>query len=125
VFGKNTHKSPFKQLDCLNRDLKNVICIDFEVTSIQGFEDNCCIVKEYKSEDNDDNDQTLMSLALFLEHLAKTKGDLRNELTKWGNLNAVDKYRESLDDKLFSIKEKKNYLARQNVKGNLGFIKKS
>jgi len=90
VFGKNTYKSPYKQLDCLNRDLSNVICVDFEKTSVEGFEANCVILKEYRSEEHSDADQTLLNLTLFLEHLSKTKGDVRNELTKWGNLNSVD-----------------------------------
>lgn len=110
MFGKNTPKSSFKQLDCLNREMRNVICIDFEKTSIESFEENCCLIKEYKSDDHDEEDKSLMYLGLFLENLAKNKVDVREHLAKWGNLNAVDNYKDSLDLKINKMKERKSSL---------------
>jgi len=68
AFGRNTPKSSFKSLNCLNRDIKNILCVDFELSSIEGYEENSIIIPEFKGDDvNSNNDQILYNLTLFLE----------------------------------------------------------
>jgi len=52
---------------------------------------------------------TLMNLGLFLEKAAKYKGDIREYLARWGNLNAVQNYRDSID------LERKKYNERKTI----------
>ena len=58
-----------------------------------------------------------MYLGMFLENLAKTKVDVRDHLAKWGNLNAIDNYKDHINDRKNKQKERKSSLFGNLNKG--------
>ena len=73
-----------KDLRYLNRNLKNVICIDFEPNSTKYTPDNTIIIPEFTG---DVNDKELQSLIVFLKELSKPQvRDVREYIAKYGNV---------------------------------------
>ena len=88
-----------KDLNYLNRDLRNLIIIEKDINKVQFHTDNAIIIPEFTG---NPEDRELIDLIPFLEHLAKKRtSDVRNELNKYGHtdtgkrfLNDLAKFRD-------------------------------
>jgi import inner membrane translocase subunit TIM50 len=81
-----------KDLSYLNRDMKDVIYIDFEDQKAEFHKDNILILPRW--EGNFD-DRELYDIMPFLENLGQAHGsDIRQELKKFGREGTGKKYNE-------------------------------
>jgi hypothetical protein len=72
-----------KDLNFLNRDLRNVICIDYDPDNVLFHQENLIIIPEFLG---DGKDRELLQLIVFLKEMAKPEiKDVRKELEKYGN----------------------------------------
>jgi hypothetical protein len=72
-----------KDLEFLNRDLKNVICIDYKPEHVAYHPENTIIIPEFNG---DGKDIELLQMIVFLKEMAKADvKDVRNELEKYGH----------------------------------------
>lgn len=79
-----------KDLRLLNRDLKNVILVDYDLKNAKYTPNNVVILPEFSG---DVNDKELLYCIQFLKDMAKTNvKDVRNELTKYGNFKPYLNY---------------------------------
>ena len=79
-----------KDLRLLNRNLKNVICIDYDPENVKFTPFNTVIIPEYAG---NVKDKELLPLVPFLMEMAKPNvKDVRNELEKYGNFRPHMKF---------------------------------
>ncbi len=82
-----------KDLEFLNRDLKNVICIDFNPDQVAFNPENAIIIPEFIG---DGKDRELVQLIVFLREMAKSDvKDIRVELEKYGHFKPYIKFYKS------------------------------
>ncbi|XP_075216193.1 mitochondrial import inner membrane translocase subunit TIM50-A-like [Lycorma delicatula] len=91
-----------KNLDYLNRDLKKVIVVDWNENSVKLHRNNAIIIPRWTGQDDD---RTLVELALFLRTIAYTDVEDVREILKYYTEfdNPVEAYRENnrkLSDKI-------------------------
>lgn len=104
-----------KDLDYLNRDLKNVIIIEKNPSKVKNHLDNAILLPEFLG---DTNDKHLVELIPFLEHIAKDKvPDVREELNKYGHTETGKKYLK----KLSGLRDE---VMKRQQKGLSGFFTK-
>ncbi|CAG9333076.1 unnamed protein product [Blepharisma stoltei] len=105
-----------KDLDYLNRDLKNVIIIEKDPARVKKHPDNAILLPEFKG---DVSDNSLPELTPFLEHLVKDNvQDIREELNKYGHTETGKKY-------LKKIAGLRDQVLLQQRKGLGGFLSKN
>lgn len=81
-----------KDLSYLNRDLKDVVYIDFTDEKTQFHKDNVVIIPAW---DGDAQDRELYDIMPFLENLGQAHGsDARQEIKKYGREGTGKKYME-------------------------------
>lgn len=85
------HKGRYvKDLRYLNRNLKNVICIDYDPENVKYTPYNAIIIPEF---DGNPKDKELLQLVQFLKEMAKPEvKDVQKELEKYGNYKPHLKY---------------------------------
>lgn len=82
-----------KDLNYLNRNLSNVVVLDFDLDNVQLHPNNTVIVPEFSG---DGKDRELLYLLVFLKEMGKSDiKDIRDEIKKWGNYKPYLKYYES------------------------------
>lgn len=82
-----------KDLYFLNRDLKNVVCIDYNPESVTFNPRNTVIIPEFLG---DGRDRELIQAIVFLKELARPEvKDVRKELDKYGNYRPYIKFYKS------------------------------
>ena len=82
-----------KDLNYLNRNLSNVVVLDFDLDNVQLHPNNTIVVPEFSG---DGKDRELLYLLVFLKEMGRSDiKDIRNELKKWGNYKPYIKYYES------------------------------
>ena len=82
-----------KDLDFLNRDLRNVICIDYNPDNVAYNPHNVIVLPEFTG---DGKDRELLQSIVFLKELSKPEvRDVRKELEKWGNYRPYIKFYKS------------------------------
>ncbi|XP_065338110.1 mitochondrial import inner membrane translocase subunit TIM50-C-like [Cloeon dipterum] len=92
-----------KDLESLNRDLSKVIVVDWNDKSIKGNYDNAFLLPRWKG---NDDDQTLIELAVFLKTIATSEvQDIREVLN----------YYHQFDDPLEAFKENLQKLQEQEL----------
>lgn len=80
-----------KDLSYLNRDLREVIYVDFDPEKAEFHQENCIKIPYW---DGDESDRELYDLVPFLESIAMKPVDVRKEIAKVGNEDTGRKYRE-------------------------------
>lgn len=80
-----------RDLSYMNRDIQDIVCIDFNPDKFYFHKDNVIKVPEW---DGDQSDRVLIDLIPFLEHLARPGLDVRKELQKYGNENPSIRFNE-------------------------------
>ena len=81
-----------KDLSYLNRDLKDIIYIDFSDEKVEFHKDNAIIIPRWSG---DSSDRELYDILPFLENLGQNYGaDVRNEIKKYGKEGTGKKYIE-------------------------------
>ena len=79
-----------KDLRLINRDLKNVILVDYDLKNAKYSPTNVVILPEFSG---DVNDKELLYCIQFLKDMAKTNvKDVRQELVKLGNYKPYINY---------------------------------
>ena len=73
----------------MNRDIKDIVCIDFEPENFSYHKGNVIKVPKFEG---DKTDRVLLDLIPFLEHLATPRLDVRHELEKYGYENPGEKF---------------------------------
>lgn len=74
----------YKDLRYLNRNLANVVCIDFDPNSTKYTPDNTIIIPEFNG---NNNDKELQLLTVFLKELSKPNvKDVRSIISKYGSV---------------------------------------
>lgn len=82
-----------KDLSYLNRDLRQVIYIDFSDEKAEFHKDNVLILPRWDG--NNFNDRELYDILPFLEHLADGRiRDVREEIKKYGREGAGAKFKD-------------------------------
>lgn len=82
-----------KDLNCLNRPLRNVVCIDFDINNVKYNPSNTIIIPEFNG---DPKDKELLQIVQFLKDLAKPNiKDVRQAITKYGNFKPHINYYKS------------------------------
>jgi import inner membrane translocase subunit TIM50 len=81
-----------KDLSYMNRDLKDVVYIDFDDSKAEFHKDNVILLPRWEG---DSQDRELYDLMPFLENLSQAHGsDARNEIKKYGREGTGKKYLE-------------------------------
>lgn len=80
-----------KDLSYLNRDIKDIIYLDFEDDKVEFHKDNCIILPRWEG---DSSDRELYDIMPFLENLSQSPGDSRAEIKKYGREGTGKKYNE-------------------------------
>lgn len=80
-----------KDLSYMNRDIKDIVCIDFSPEKFLFHQDNVIKIPEWEG---DQSDRALLDLLPFLEHLATPGLDVRKELEKYGHENPQVRFNE-------------------------------
>lgn len=80
-----------KDLTYLNRELKNIIYIDFSDEAVSNQPENAIILSKFEG---DTSDRELVDLIPFLDHLSQHPGDVRNEISRYGKETCAKKYLE-------------------------------
>ncbi|XP_024084900.1 mitochondrial import inner membrane translocase subunit TIM50-C-like isoform X2 [Cimex lectularius] len=102
-----------KNLDCLNRDLKKVIVVDWNPNSVKLHRNNTFLIPRWRG---NDDDTTLVDLAAFLKTIASNDiEDVRDVLIYYGQFeNPIEAFRinqrkllEQMEEREKSEKEKK------------------
>jgi len=90
-FKNGTHR---KDLHSLNRDLKNVIVIDWNADTLAETPDNALILPKWTG---DNSDRTLISLAQFLQEVKESEcGDVREVLSYYKQFrDPIEAFREN------------------------------
>lgn len=93
-----------KNLDNINRDLKRVIVVDWDVNSVKLHPDNAFVIPKW---DGNDHDTTLLELVAFLKTVATSDvDDVREVLHYYREFsNPLEKFKDNLK-KLQEIEEK-------------------
>lgn len=82
-----------KDLHFLNRDLKNVVCVDYDPENIKFNPTNAVILPEFNG---DGKDRELIMAIVFLKEMAKPDvKDVRKEIEKWGSYKPYIKFYKS------------------------------
>lgn len=82
-----------KDLHFLNRDLKNVVCIDYDPDNVMFNPENVIIIPEFTG---DGKDRELVQSIVFLKELAKPDvKDVRKELEKYGHYRSYINFYKS------------------------------
>ena len=96
IIGRLGHESTLlkdgryiKDLSYMNRDVKNIVCIDFNPDNYFYHQKNVIKVPKFEG---DDSDRVLLDLMPFLEYLANPGVDVRRELDKYGHENPGEKF---------------------------------
>uniref|UniRef100_A0A0V0G8C3 Mitochondrial import inner membrane translocase subunit TIM50 n=1 Tax=Triatoma dimidiata TaxID=72491 RepID=A0A0V0G8C3_TRIDM len=97
-----------KNLDCLNRDLKKVIVVDWNSNSVKLHRNNTFLIPRWKG---NDDDTTLVDLAAFLRTIASNNvEDVRDVLVYYRQFdNPVEAFRENQRKLLEQMEEKEKY----------------
>jgi import inner membrane translocase subunit TIM50 len=83
-----------KDLRYLNRNMKNIVCIDVDMKNVIRTPNNAIILPKF---DGDVNDKELLQIVQFLKDLARPSvKDVRTEIEKYGNINPHIKYYKSV-----------------------------
>lgn len=93
-----------KDLSYMNRDIKDIVCIDFEPEKFYYHQDNVIKISQWEG---DNLDRELLDLIPFLEHLATPGLDVRQELRKYGQENPSAKFNEIQSARNEIIKQKR------------------
>jgi hypothetical protein len=81
-----------KDLSYMNRDLKDIIYIDFDDEKAEFHKENVVILPRW---DGDRNDRELYDIMAFLENIGQSQGgDVRQEIQKYGREGTGKKYNE-------------------------------
>ena len=80
-----------KDLSYMNRNINNIVCIDFDKEKYFYHQNNVISIPKYEG---DDQDRILLDLMPFLEYLATPGLDVRKELDKYGHENPGEKFSE-------------------------------
>mmetsp|Transcript_8168 Transcript_8168/g.7249 ORF Transcript_8168/g.7249 Transcript_8168/m.7249 type:complete len:152 (+) Transcript_8168:743-1198(+) len=80
-----------KDLSYMNRDIKDIVCVDFDPQKFYYHQDNVIKISQWEGETED---RELIDLIPFLEHMAAPGLDVRHELKKYGNENPSVKFNE-------------------------------
>ena len=108
-----------KDLRYLNRNLKNVICIDFEPKSTKYTPDNTIIIPEFTG---DINDKELLSLIVFLKELSKPQvKDVREYMAKYGNVKPHYKFYKENPKYAKLLPKESNLNDDEDIKAIRGF----
>jgi mitochondrial import inner membrane translocase subunit TIM50 len=82
-----------KDLEFLNRDLRNVVCIDYNPDNVAFNPHNVVVIPEFNG---DGKDRELLQSIVFLKELAKPEvRDVRKELEKYGHYRPYIKFYKS------------------------------
>lgn len=93
-----------KDLSYMNRDVKKIVCIDFDPEKFYYHQDNVIKVPEW---DGDMTDRHLVDIVPFLAHLATHNVDARSEIKKFGNEDGYKKFQEVQNARRDMIAQKK------------------
>jgi import inner membrane translocase subunit TIM50 len=80
-----------KDLSYMNRDIKDIVCIDFDDAKFDFHKRNVVKVPKWEGEDDD---RVLLDMIPFLEHLADPRLDVRKELDRYGHDNPFERFRD-------------------------------
>jgi len=94
-----------KDLSYMNRDTKNIVCIDFDPEKFYYHQDNVIKVPEW---DGDNLDRELLDLIPFLSHLSGHNVDVKTEIKKYGKDRGYLKYQEVQETRREMIQNKKD-----------------
>jgi import inner membrane translocase subunit TIM50 len=100
-----------KDLSYMNRDIKDIVCIEFDPEKFYYHQDNVIKVPEWTG---DNSDRELIDLIPFLEHLAQPGLDVRRELEKFG--------KESPNSRFTEIQEARRDIIQQKRSSGLGGV---
>lgn len=104
-----------KDLSYMNRDLKDVLYLDFTDEKTQFHKDNVVIIPAW---DGDQQDRELYDLMPFLENLGQAHGtDARQEIKKYGREGTGKKYMELQS-------ARRDFIMNQRQKGLGGMMNK-
>lgn len=79
-----------KDLSYMNRDIKDIIYLDFSDKSVEFHQDNCIILPHWQG---NPDDRELYDIMPFLENVAGQHGsDVRQEIKKYGKEGTGRKY---------------------------------
>lgn len=112
-----------KDLSYMNRDIKDIVCIEFDADKFYYHKDNVIKISQWEG---DTSDRELIDLIPFLEHLANPRLDVRKELRKYGNEKPADKFNEVQKARRDMIQQKRdsrfggmiNKFAQNNTNSN-------
>ena len=93
-----------KDLSYMNRDPKNIVCIDFDPEKFYYHQDNVLKIDEW---DGDQTDRQLLDIIPFLAHLATHGTDARSEIKKYGKDEGYLKFQEVQAARRDMIEKKK------------------
>lgn len=80
-----------RDLSYMNRDIQDIVCIDFDPDKYWFHKDNVIKIPEWNG---DNDDRVLLDLLPFLEHLARPGLNVMKELDKYGHENPSAKFNE-------------------------------
>jgi import inner membrane translocase subunit TIM50 len=111
-----------KDLSYLNRDIKDIIYIDFTDEKTEFHKENVIILPAWKG---DSSDRELYDIMPFLENLAQAHGsDARSEIKKFGREGTGKKYIELQSARRdFIMKQRQQGIA--GMMGKLGGVQRS
>jgi import inner membrane translocase subunit TIM50 len=96
-----------KDLNYLNRDLKNVIVIDFDPLNVKYHPNNVIVIPEFQG---DGTDRELVQSIVFLKEMAKPDvKDVRKEIEKYGNYKTYVNFYKS-NPKYKKLLPKEDYI---------------
>ncbi|XP_075234117.1 mitochondrial import inner membrane translocase subunit TIM50-C-like [Lycorma delicatula] len=103
-----------KNLDCLNRDLSKVIVVDWNENAVKFHRNNALIIPRWTGEDDD---TTLVDLAVFLRTIAASNiDDVREVLSFYGKYeNPVEAFRENQRKLLEQMEENEEKEKKKGV----------
>ena len=103
-----------KDLSYMNRDVKDIICIDFDEEKFSFHKRNVIKVPKWEGEDDD---RVFLDIIPFLDHLARPGVDVRKELDRYGHENPQEKFIEVQ-------KARRDIIMKQREKGIGGLVDK-
>jgi import inner membrane translocase subunit TIM50 len=81
-----------KDLSYMNRDIKDIVYIDFSDEKVEFHKENCIILPRWEG---DIQDREIYDIMPFLENLGDAHGsDVRKEIAKFGREGTGKKYME-------------------------------
>jgi hypothetical protein len=111
IYGRLGHESTLlkegryiRDLSYMNRDIKDIVCLDFDPEKYYHHQENVIKIPEWNGEQDD---RILIDIIPFMEHIAQG-GDVRKELDKYGRDNPSKRFNEIQSARRDLISQKMN-----------------